>query len=92
MKEISQLFEFTYWDIIGFIGQGLFGLRFLVQWIASEKRKKSYIPLAFWYISLAGSIIILVYAFIKKEPVFFCGQLFGSVIYIRNIILYHNNI
>lgn len=92
MNQILSLFEFKYIDILGFVGQSLFGLRFLIQWIASEKRKKSYIPLVFWYISLSASILILIYSLLIKNPVFFFGQLFGSTIYIRNIILYKNNI
>ncbi len=92
MNQILSLFEFRYIDILGFLGQSLFGIRFLIQWIASEKKKRSYIPLSFWYISLVASILILIYSIIIKNPVFFLGQLFGSVVYIRNIILYKNNI
>ncbi len=92
MNQILSLFEFRYIDILGFTGQSLFGLRFLVQWIVSEKRKKSIVPLSFWYISLIASILILIYSILIKNPVFFFGQLFGSTIYIRNIILYKYNI
>lgn len=92
MNQILSLFEFKYIDVLGFLGQSLFGLRFLIQWLASEKKKRSYIPLSFWYISLAASILILIYSVIIRNPVFFFGQLFGSAIYIRNIILYKNNI
>lgn len=92
MNQILSLFEFKYIDILGFIGQSLFGLRFLIQWIASENRKRSHIPLSFWYISLVASVLVLIYSVIIKNPVFFFGQLFGSTVYIRNIILYKNNV
>ncbi len=77
----------TYWLVIGFIGQALFGMRFLIQWIISEKRGESVIPLPFWYFSIAGSIILLSYAIHKQDPVFILGQSLGSMIYIRNLIL-----
>ncbi len=92
MNQILSLFEFKYIDILGFVGQSLFGLRFLIQWIISEKKRKSVVPLIFWYISLAASLLILIYSILIKNPVFFFGQLFGSTIYIRNIILYKYNI
>ena len=77
----------THWLIIGFIGQVAFGARFLIQWIASEKKGESTIPLAFWYCSIAGSIILLTYAIYREDPVFILGQRLGSIIYIRNLIL-----
>lgn len=77
----------TYWLVIGFVGQALFGMRFLIQWIISEKRRESVIPLPFWYFSIAGSIILLSYAIHKQDPVFILGQSLGSIIYIRNLIL-----
>ncbi|MFN7181845.1 MAG: lipid-A-disaccharide synthase N-terminal domain-containing protein [Planctomycetota bacterium] len=92
MEQILSLFEFKYIDILGFLGQSLFGLRFLIQWIISEKKKKSVIPLIFWYISLSASIIIIIYSILIKNPVFFFGQLFGGTVYIRNIILYKDDI
>ena len=77
----------TYWLIVGFIGQALFGMRFIIQWIISEKRGESVIPLPFWYFSIGGSIILLSYAIHKQDPVFILGQSLGSIIYIRNLIL-----
>ena len=77
----------TQWVIIGFIGQALFGARFIIQWIVSEKRGESTIPLAFWYCSIGGSIVLLAYAIHREDPVFIVGQSLGSIIYIRNLIL-----
>ena len=77
----------TQWVIIGFIGQALFGARFIIQWIVSEKRGESTIPLAFWYCSIGGSIVLLTYAIHREDPVFIVGQSLGSIIYIRNLIL-----
>lgn len=77
------------WVWIGFLGQAMFTGRFLVQWLASEKKKESVIPLAFWYFSIAGSAILLSYAVYKHDPVFILGQSLGFVIYIRNLILIH---
>lgn len=77
----------TYWLVIGFVGQALFGMRFLIQWIISEKRRESVIPLPFWYFSIIGSIILLSYAIHKQDPVFILGQSLGSIIYIRNLML-----
>lgn len=73
--------------IIGFIGQGLFSMRFIIQWIASEKAKKSVIPFSFWIFSLLGSMFLLVYAIYKKDPVFILGQAPNVLIYSRNIYL-----
>lgn len=75
------------WIVIGFIGQIMFTLRFIVQWIASEKEKRSVIPNSFWILSILGSSILLTYAIYKKDPVFILGQSFGVFIYIRNIVL-----
>jgi len=75
------------WVIIGFIGQIMFTLRFIVQWLASERAKKSVIPTSFWYFSIAGSLILLTYAIHRSDPVFIAGQSAGSFIYLRNLIL-----
>jgi lipid-A-disaccharide synthase-like uncharacterized protein len=75
------------WIILGLLGQGIFAARFLVQWIASEKKKESHIPLAFWYLSLAGSMILLSYAIYRRDPVFILGQTTGFIVYIRNLML-----
>lgn len=79
----------TLWLVVGFLGQGLFALRFLIQWIVSEKNKESTVPLAFWYLSLAGGSTLLIYALYKKDPVFIMGQSFGLVVYLRNLRLIH---
>tara|TARA_Y100001970_G_C13789506_1_gene629531 strand:+ start:266 stop:559 length:294 start_codon:yes stop_codon:yes gene_type:complete len=73
--------------IIGFVGQGLFASRFLVQWIYSEKKGESYIPVIFWYLSIVGGLGLLTYAIFRKDPVIITGQTFGIFIYLRNLIL-----
>lgn len=73
--------------IWGSIGQIIFTLRFVYQWIYSERKKESSLPLGFWLLSLVGSLMILSYAIIRKDPVLFIGQLFGFVIYIRNVFI-----
>lgn len=73
------------WLIVGFTGQALFSARFLVQWIQSERMRRSVIPLAFWYFSLAGGLTLLSYAIYRQDPVFIVGQLGGVFIYARNL-------
>ena len=77
------------WLGIGFFGQSLFFSRWLLQWFISEKKAESQIPVSFWYMSLAGSVIVLAYAIHKLDPVFMAGQSVGTVVYIRNLILIH---
>lgn len=77
----------TIWIAIGFLGQALFSARFLIQWIASEKRGESTIPLAFWWFSLAGGVTLLTYAIWRADPVFILGQGMGLLIYTRNLVL-----
>ena len=72
---------------IGFIGQGLFASRFIVQWIFSEKKGESYIPVIFWYLSIFGGMGLLIYAIFRKDPVIILGQSFGIFIYLRNLYL-----
>ncbi len=72
---------------IGFIGQGLFASRFIFQWILSEKKGESYIPIIFWYLSISGGIGLLIYAIFRKDPVIIVGQTFGIFIYLRNLYL-----
>ena len=71
--------------ILGFIGQFFFSMRFIVQWIASEKHKKSIVPLTFWIFSVLGSSLLLIYAIYRKDPVFILGQAPNLLIYFRNI-------
>jgi lipid-A-disaccharide synthase-like uncharacterized protein len=73
--------------VLGFLGQALFSARFLVQWLVSEKRRESTIPLAFWYFSLAGGCALLTYAILRRDPVFILGQAAGLVVYTRNLVL-----
>ncbi|MDZ4733888.1 MAG: lipid-A-disaccharide synthase N-terminal domain-containing protein [Nitrospirota bacterium] len=77
----------TIWLAIGFLGQGLFFGRWVVQWIASEKKAESQVPVSFWYMSLIGGLITLAYAIYRKDPVFIAGQSIGSLVYIRNLML-----
>ncbi|MBS1262386.1 MAG: hypothetical protein MAG453_01737 [Calditrichaeota bacterium] len=79
----------TAWLVLGFSAQALFGARFLVQWIVSERSHKSVVPIAFWYLSLGGSVLLLIYAIHKRDPVFILGQSTGSMIYIRNLYFIH---
>ena len=73
--------------VIGFLGQGIFASRFIVQWLYSVKKGESYIPIVFWYLSIFGGIGLLSYALFRKDPVIISGQLFGILIYTRNLIL-----
>ena len=73
--------------ILGFIGQFFFSMRFIVQWVASEKHKKSVVPLTFWIFSILGSSFLLIYAIYRKDPVFILGQAPNLLIYFRNIWL-----
>jgi lipid-A-disaccharide synthase-like uncharacterized protein len=73
------------WLTVGFLAQALFSARFLVQWIASERVRKSIVPEAFWYFSASGGAMLLAYAIWRQDPVFILGQAFGLVVYARNI-------
>jgi len=88
---LDLIFDLSYIEliflIIGFLGQGLFASRFVFQWIYSEKKGESTIPIIFWYLSIFGGIGLLTYAISRKDPVIISGQLFGIFIYLRNLIL-----
>jgi lipid-A-disaccharide synthase-like uncharacterized protein len=73
------------WLAIGFTGQALFSMRFIIQWISSERQRRSIIPLAFWYFSIAGGLTLLTYAIYRQDPVFILGQSTGIFIYARNL-------
>jgi len=73
--------------VIGFVGQGLFASRFIFQWIYSERKGESTIPIIFWYLSIFGGIGLLTYAIFRKDPVIIVGQTFGIFIYLRNLFL-----
>jgi lipid-A-disaccharide synthase-like uncharacterized protein len=75
------------WLIIGFAGQALFTARFLVQWIASERRRDSVVPVAFWWLSLLGGLTLLSYASYRQDPVIIVGQAMGLIVYARNLML-----
>ena len=77
----------TAWVVVGFIGQAMFSARFVVQWLASERLGRSHLPVAFWYFSVAGGLILLVYAIHRRDPVFIVGQGAGLFIYARNLHL-----
>ena len=74
-----------WWVVLGFAAHGLFTMRFVVQWLASERAGRSVIPLAFWWFSIAGGLVLLVYALYRKDPVFIAGQGFGVFVYLRNL-------
>jgi lipid-A-disaccharide synthase-like uncharacterized protein len=76
-----------FWLIFGLCGQAIFASRFIVQWIASERKKRSVIPLSFWWLSIAGSVTLLTYAIYKQDPVFILGQSTGVLIYFSNLYL-----
>src|SRR5256885_13147068 len=75
------------WVKLGFLGQAVFTARFLVQWVASEKKRTSVVPVAFWWLSLTGGLILLSYAIHRRDPVIIVGQAMGLVVYVRNLML-----
>ena len=79
--------NFDWWVILGFAAQLMFTGRFLVQWIASEKEGRSVIPIAFWFFSIAGGLLLLAYALYRRDPVFIAGQAFGVFVYLRTLYL-----
>jgi len=88
----GHTWTFDFWVVFGLLGQLVFGSRFIIQWIASERKKSSYIPMLFWYLSLAGGIITTVYAIHKKDTVFTIGQGAGLIVYVRNLMLIHRDV
>jgi lipid-A-disaccharide synthase-like uncharacterized protein len=79
------------WLAIGFAGQAVFTARFLAQWIASERKRNSIVPVAFWWLSLVGGLTLLMYAVHKEDPVIIVGQSMGVFIYVRNLMLVSKN-
>jgi lipid-A-disaccharide synthase-like uncharacterized protein len=77
----------TWLLVLGLVGQGVFASRFLVQWIVSERKGESVIPVAFWYLSLGGAALLFTYAWLRRDPVFMLGQATGAVVYVRNLVL-----
>ncbi|WP_370322322.1 lipid-A-disaccharide synthase N-terminal domain-containing protein [Oricola sp.] len=82
--------SFDGWVALGFAAQICFTMRFVVQWIASERAKRSVMPIAFWFFSLAGGSLLLIYAIQRKDPVFIAGQGLGLIVYVRNLWLIAN--
>jgi len=82
--------QFNGWVLLGFLAQGCFTTRFVVQWIASERAKRSVVPIAFWFFSLFGGTLLFIYAIQRQDPVFIAGQGMGLIIYIRNLWLIAN--
>lgn len=78
-----------WWVVVGLAGQLMFSMRFVIQWISSERARKSVMPVAFWYFSIVGGLILFAYAVYRKDPVFILGQATGIVIYSRNLYLIH---
>jgi lipid-A-disaccharide synthase-like uncharacterized protein len=76
-----------FWLTVGFLGQAFFSMRFLVQWIASEKKRESVIPVSFWFFSIGGGLTLLIYAVYRHDPVFILGQSAGLLVYLRNLYL-----
>lgn len=77
--------KFDAWVVLGFVAQAFFTMRFVVQWIASERARKSVMPVAFWFFSVGGGALLLVYALYRRDPVFIAGQALGLVVYLRNV-------
>lgn len=87
----------SYWDqilqrmdviaLLGLVGQGAFAMRFVVQWIASERAKTSIIPISFWYWSIGGTLLTLGYALMRADPIFILGYTFNTFVYVRNLML-----
>jgi lipid-A-disaccharide synthase-like uncharacterized protein len=86
---LHQIFvqSFDGWVALGFAGQIFFTARFLVQWIASERAGRSVVPLAFWFFSIGGGLLLFIYALSRRDPVFILGQGMGLFIYVRNLML-----
>ena len=74
-----------WWVLLGVVAQGLFTMRFVVQWLASEKAGRSVVPMTFWWFSIGGGALLLMYALYRRDPVFILGQGFGVFVYIRNL-------
>jgi lipid-A-disaccharide synthase-like uncharacterized protein len=77
--------KLNWWVLLGFAGQALFSMRFIVQWLASERVGRSVVPVAFWFFSIGGGVLMLLYALYIRDPVFILGQGFGLFVYLRNL-------
>ncbi len=83
--------KFDFWLVFGLAAQLAFAARFLVQWIASERAGKSVVPMAFWFFSIGGGLMTLIYGLVKREPVIIFGQLLSNIIYVRNVMLIYKS-
>lgn len=79
------------WLLVGFGGQALFMMRFVIQWWSSEKAQKVVVPVAFWYCSIGGALVLTLYAVHREDPVFIFGQALGLIIYFRNLVLHYRS-
>lgn len=77
--------QLDWWIALGFVAQLLFTARFLVQWLESERQNRMVIPIAFWFLSIGGGLLLLIYAIQRRDPVFIAGQAFGVFVYARNL-------
>lgn len=89
MDHLSGFWAHPFWELFGLIGQAIFGSRFIYQWIASEKAKKSVMPDGFWWLSIVGSVITMIYAIHKQSFAFMIPTLTGLPVYLRNLMLIH---
>ena len=85
-------FKIDGWSLLGLVGQVFFFLRFFLQWIASEKKGKSHIPLSFWYYSIVGTILLGIYAYIRRDIIYFIASVLNLLIYIRNLKLINKKV
>jgi lipid-A-disaccharide synthase-like uncharacterized protein len=86
-KDVDMVSAEKVWLAVGLLGQAFFSMRFLVQWIASERKKESVIPVSFWFFSIGGGLTLLIYAIYRLDPVFILGQGAGLFVYCRNLYL-----
>ena len=84
---IIDYFNLDFWTIWGLIGQGFFFLRLIIQWVRSEKEKKTTVPLNFWWLGMIGAIVLMVYAFIRRDIVFILTSVLQLIIYYRNLVI-----
>jgi lipid-A-disaccharide synthase-like uncharacterized protein len=77
--------QLNWWVLLGYVGQALFAMRFVVQWVASERVGRSVIPVAFWFFSIGGGLVLFAYALYIRDPVFILGQGLGLFVYLRNL-------
>jgi lipid-A-disaccharide synthase-like uncharacterized protein len=83
--------KLDFWLVFGILAQLLFTARFIVQWIVSEKLGKSVVPLAFWFLSMGGGVMLLIYGLVRREPIIIMGQALAVFIYMRNLMLIFRN-